>query len=103
MDPNNHPLNEIRTTRLILTRMTKDYLDDLIRMYSDSQVMATLGGVRSPSQTAPYLDQQVAHWDRHGFGFWAALMPAQDNSSAAAVCGAASSMAGTKSKSATAC
>jgi [ribosomal protein S5]-alanine N-acetyltransferase len=73
MDPNTQSLDNIRTARLILTRMSKDYLNDLVRMYGDPQVMATLGGVRSPSQTASYLDQQVAHWDQHGFGFWAAL------------------------------
>lgn len=73
MDPKSPSLNEIRSARLILTKMSKDYLDALVRMYSDPQVMATLGGVRSPAQTAVYLDQQVAHWDQNGFGFWAAL------------------------------
>jgi ribosomal-protein-alanine N-acetyltransferase len=65
-------LDEIRTSRLILTRMNKAFLDDLIRMYSDPQVMATLGGVRTPAQTTTLFEQHVAHWQRHGFGIWAA-------------------------------
>jgi ribosomal-protein-alanine N-acetyltransferase len=68
-------LDEIRTPRLLLTRMRAEDLDDLVRMYLDPQVMATLGGVRSEAQTAQYLDRQLAHWQEHGFGWWAAREP----------------------------
>jgi [ribosomal protein S5]-alanine N-acetyltransferase len=65
-------LDERRTPRLLLTRICPADLDDLVCMYRDPQVMATLGGVRSPAWTAQYLEQQMAHWQQHGFGFWAA-------------------------------
>jgi len=29
-----------------------------------------LGGVRSAEATKTYLDVNMAHWDRHGFGLW---------------------------------
>lgn len=63
-------LNELRTPRLLLTRMQADDLEDLTCMYSDPQVTATLGGVRSTAWVAEYLDKQMAHWEAHGFGFW---------------------------------
>src|SRR5690348_1608829 len=65
-------VDELRTPRLRLTRMCADDFDDLMRMYRDPQVMATLGGVRSASQTAEYLDCVLAHWAQHGFGWWTA-------------------------------
>jgi ribosomal-protein-alanine N-acetyltransferase len=67
--------DELRTPRLLLTRIAPSDLDDFVRMYQDSQVMATLGGVRSPAWTAQYLEQQMAHWQQHGFGYWTARDP----------------------------
>jgi RimJ/RimL family protein N-acetyltransferase len=32
--------------------------------------MATLGGVRSVEETERYLQVNLAHWQRHGFGLW---------------------------------
>jgi ribosomal-protein-alanine N-acetyltransferase len=68
-------LEEIRTPRLLLTRMSATDFEDLACMYRDPRVMATLGGVRSAAQTAQYLEQQLAHWEQHGFGWWAAREP----------------------------
>jgi RimJ/RimL family protein N-acetyltransferase len=65
-------LDELRTARLLLTRMRPDDLDDLARMYRDPQVMATLGGLLSDFQTREYLDRQLQHWEEHGFGWWVA-------------------------------
>ena len=65
-------LDELHTPRLILTRLRAQDLDDIARMHSDERVMATLGGVRSKAQTAEAHQRQMAHWDAHGFGWWAA-------------------------------
>jgi [ribosomal protein S5]-alanine N-acetyltransferase len=62
----------LRTSRLVLTPLAYADLDDLVRMYLDTQTMATLGGTRTPDQTAQYLQTHLDHWDEHGFGFWAA-------------------------------
>jgi ribosomal-protein-alanine N-acetyltransferase len=70
-----NPLSNLRTERFLLTRMHQGDLDDLIRMYSDPEVMATLGGVRLPGWTARYLEKQIAHWEQHGFGFWTVRDP----------------------------
>jgi RimJ/RimL family protein N-acetyltransferase len=65
-------LDERRTARLLLRRMRSDDFDELDRMHRDPAVMATLGGVRSAAQTADFLTQALAHWERHGFGIWMA-------------------------------
>jgi RimJ/RimL family protein N-acetyltransferase len=46
--------------------------DDLARFSRNPQVMATLGGLRTREQNREYLQQQLAHWEQHGFGYWTA-------------------------------
>jgi len=75
--PNFQPgsLDELRTERLLLRRPTPADHADLLRMHSDPEVMATLGGVRSEAETGAYLRQLIAHWDNHAFGYWIAHDP----------------------------
>src|SRR5471032_1955126 len=63
---------QIRTPRLLLTRMEERDFADLHCMYSDPLVTATLGGVRTAEQTRVLFDKHLAHWDQHGFGWWLA-------------------------------
>ncbi len=67
-----HSLDELQTPRLLLNRMRAEDLDDLTRMHLDADVMATLGGVRSPAETKEWLKWKLDHWERHGFGLWLA-------------------------------
>ena len=69
-------LDELRTPRLLLTRIRESDLADLCRMYSDERVMATLGGVRSEQQTKELLERHLVHWAEHRFGVWVAREPA---------------------------
>ena len=68
-------LDRISTARLVLSRPTAADLPDLVRMYQDERVMATLGGVRTADDTRQYLDRLLAHWDEHGFGLWIVREP----------------------------
>ena len=63
-------LDERRTERLALCRPRAADLDDLVRYNQNERVMATLGGVRSRDATREYLDRQLDHWERYGFGWW---------------------------------
>ncbi len=65
-------LEELRTLRLLLSRPRPDDFEDFARMYADPVVMATLGGVRSRDDSRSYLDRLLAHWERHGWGWWTA-------------------------------
>lgn len=60
----------MNTARLIGTRLGADDLDTLCALHRDPAVMATLGGVRSDERTRAYLAENLAHWDRHGYGLW---------------------------------
>jgi RimJ/RimL family protein N-acetyltransferase len=63
-----------RTTRLALERLRVDHLEELCRFHQDARVMATLGGVRSEESTREWLEGDLAHWERHGFGIWVARL-----------------------------
>jgi len=58
------------TARLQAERLTAGHLGELRRMHTDPVVMAHLGGLRSPDQTALYLDRNLRHWEEQGFGLW---------------------------------
>jgi [ribosomal protein S5]-alanine N-acetyltransferase len=59
-----------RTDRLIAACLRVEDLDELCRMHHDPRVMATLGGLRSDTQTQQFLRDNLRHWDRHGYGLW---------------------------------
>lgn len=59
------------TDRLTAERLREDHLADLVALHLDPEVSRHLGGVRPPEVTKTYLDVNMAHWDRHGFGLWA--------------------------------
>jgi RimJ/RimL family protein N-acetyltransferase len=56
---------------LVAERLSLDHLADLIALHLDPAVSRYLGGVRSAAATKAYLDVNMAHWDRLGFGLWA--------------------------------
>jgi [ribosomal protein S5]-alanine N-acetyltransferase len=58
------------TPRLHAERMTRDHADYLAEMNRDPEVMATLGGVRTPEASAEFLRRNLEHWDHNGFGQW---------------------------------
>jgi ribosomal-protein-alanine N-acetyltransferase len=58
------------TYRLIATRLSCEDCDELCAMHRDPNVMATLGGLRSAEQTQRYIVENLAHWDRQGYGLW---------------------------------
>ncbi len=63
-------LKTIETERLIGDRPHFSHLDDLCRMHRDATVMATLAGVRSDEWTRQFLQNELEHWERYGFGLW---------------------------------
>ena len=71
-------LDLLHTERLVLRRPTRADLPDLLRMYRDPDVMATLGGVRTAAETEATLARLIGHWDAHNFGYWIAREPGTD-------------------------
>lgn len=58
------------TARMAAERALESDLADLVRMHCDPLVMATLGGVRSESETRRALSAMLEHWNAHGYGIW---------------------------------
>ena len=67
-----HFPEEVRTARLLLSRLRLSDHDDLYRMARDPQVAATLGGVPTEAVAEERTRRLLAHWEQHGFGLWAA-------------------------------
>jgi RimJ/RimL family protein N-acetyltransferase len=60
----------IRTDRLAGERLRPEHHSDFCRLYSDPLVTATLGGLRSNEEARSFLQNNLEHWKRHGFGLW---------------------------------
>ena len=58
------------TARLHAERLTAEHWAELHRMHRDPAAMAYLGGVRDAAWTTAYLERNLEHWERHGFGLW---------------------------------
>lgn len=58
------------TDHLTAERLRQDHLDELVDMHRDERTMATLGGPRASADTERFLETNLEHWRRHGFGLW---------------------------------
>ncbi|HWZ28392.1 MAG TPA: GNAT family N-acetyltransferase [Gemmatimonadales bacterium] len=63
-------LDSFTTARLVAERLTPEHRDEIARMHRDARTMAMLGGVRDDEKTREYLERNLAHWDRYGYGLW---------------------------------
>lgn len=63
-------LDRFTTQRLTAERLTMAHRAEVQRMHDDPGYMAMLGGVRDAEQTRDYMEHNLAHWARYGFGLW---------------------------------
>jgi len=63
-------LDKFNTERISAERLQEDHTEFIYQMHQDEQVMAYLGGVRSRGQTAEYMEQNLSHWEKYGYGIW---------------------------------
>jgi ribosomal-protein-alanine N-acetyltransferase len=63
-------LDRFNTERLSAERLQENHLEFIYRMHQDEQVMAYLGGIRSREQTEDYMEQNLSHWRKFGYGVW---------------------------------
>jgi [ribosomal protein S5]-alanine N-acetyltransferase len=63
-------IETFETTRLRAERLDAGHVAELCRMHQDKRVMATLGGIRSDLETRRFLETNLEHWQRHGYGLW---------------------------------
>jgi len=63
-------MDTFATPRLKATKIAREDLPDLVQLHLDGEVSRFLGGIRSPSVTAAYLETSLRHWADHGLGLW---------------------------------
>ncbi|HCR37816.1 MAG TPA: GNAT family N-acetyltransferase, partial [Opitutae bacterium] len=64
-------VDSVQTARLTGRPLKEVDFSDLRLLHSNPEVMATLGGVRTPEETQCFLKACCEHWQQHGFGLWA--------------------------------
>src|SRR4051812_22672757 len=70
-------MRELETDRLLLRQFSIDDLNDLARFFADERVtkyMGTRGETATREESEVALRSIIAHWGRHGFGRWAAVL-----------------------------
>jgi [ribosomal protein S5]-alanine N-acetyltransferase len=63
-------IETFETSRLRAERVRERDLEEMARLHLDVRVMATLGGLRSHAETRSWLEANLEHWERHGYGLW---------------------------------
>lgn len=63
-------LDIFHTDRLIAERLRSEHFDELCRIHQDPKVMEKLAGVRSHDWTRQYIQDNIEHWQRYGYGLW---------------------------------
>jgi [ribosomal protein S5]-alanine N-acetyltransferase len=67
------PIDSFRTDRLIAERLRPEHLPEYVRLFQDTQVMATLSPDGKPlaaEEAARWLQLSLEQWDRHDYGYW---------------------------------
>jgi RimJ/RimL family protein N-acetyltransferase len=59
------------TARLRAEPIGPRYRDELIALFGDERVGATLGGIVGPAAVDERIAGMTAHWEREGFGWYA--------------------------------
>lgn len=62
---------QIRTSRLLLRRWRPEDREPFAAINADPEVVACLPGPLTRAQSDSFVDRIEAHFEEHGFGFWA--------------------------------
>jgi len=62
--------DEITTARIKATRIKESDLADICDMDKNSKLQGASGGGWTEEKSQAYLKENLAHWDKNGFGIW---------------------------------
>jgi RimJ/RimL family protein N-acetyltransferase len=68
-------LESFSTPRMCAERLVAAHFDIVHGMHQDALHMEMLGGLRTLEQTEQYMQLNLDHWDRYGFGTWLLKTP----------------------------
>jgi ribosomal-protein-alanine N-acetyltransferase len=63
-------VDSFRTARMTAERLSPEHLDAMMRLNADPEVAKTLGGIRSAGETRAFMEENLRHWQEHGYGLW---------------------------------
>jgi len=63
-------LDKFNTERISAERLQEGHIEFIYQMHQDERVMAYLGGVRSREQRTDYMEKNLSHWKKYGYGIW---------------------------------
>lgn len=63
-------LDRFNTERISAERLQQEHIEFIHLMHQDERAMAYLGGIRSREQTADYMEKNLSHWEKFGYGIW---------------------------------
>ena len=67
---------KFRTPRLLLTRIAREDLEDMLGLHREPQLAPMLGGEPREGTIATLVESLAGQWERHGFGWWTIREPA---------------------------
>jgi len=68
----------VETERLVLRPWSPADADSLVAVFAESEVWRfPFGRGLSRAESEQFLERQLAHWEKHGFGSWAAELKAE--------------------------
>lgn len=63
-------MNYFETNRLRAERLSFKHDKELLKMHAEEKVMDTLGILKTREQSEGWLQNNLNHWDRYGYGIW---------------------------------
>ena len=63
-------MSTLQTPRMRAERITEAHFEPLCELLGDPRVGPSLGGVADPETVRAYVERELDHWERHGFGYW---------------------------------
>ena len=68
----------LETDRLCLREMEQSDFDALSRILQDEKTMYAYNGAFNDTETQAWLDNQIARYQKYGFGLWAVVLKESD-------------------------
>lgn len=69
-DPETGAVTSFGTDRLRGQQMSAGHAEYLEALHAKADVMRFVGGIRDATESAAWLDRNLAHWEEHHFGQW---------------------------------
>lgn len=63
-------MDNFETERLRAGRLRPEHAKELLSMHKEKKVMSTLGKLKTKEQSEGWLENNLNHWKKYGYGIW---------------------------------